>query len=173
MKEEAWQTAEREPDLPVISHKPWQAENLNFLLRQIDVCHCSCPFYLAKKLWYTPFGTLLEFFTCLIIHSPLCSPAWFMRCTSSIAIFSQQTVHIHCVSQNSFFSITFFSSSFSPWNHFMFPLWDDDDDFRLFTCLIHSTSHTPPPLPPKSKKDWKDDFTTLLLDLLEKKLFCQ
>jgi hypothetical protein len=37
---------------------------------------------------------------------------------SSIAIVSLQTVHTHCVSQNSFFSITFFSSSFSPWNHF-------------------------------------------------------
>jgi hypothetical protein len=69
-------------------------------------------------LWYTPFSTLLEFFTSLIIHSPLCSPAWFLRCTSSIAIFSLQTVNTHCVSQNSFFSITFFSSSFSPWNHF-------------------------------------------------------
>jgi hypothetical protein len=39
--------------------------------------------------------------------------------------------------------------------------------------IIHSTSHTAPPLPPKSKKDWKDDFTTLLMDLLEKKLLCQ
>ncbi len=37
---------------------------------------------------------------------------------SSIAIFALQTVHTHCVSQNSFFSITYFSSSFSPWNHF-------------------------------------------------------
>ncbi len=54
-----------------------------------------------------------------------------------------------------------------------FPLRDDDDDFRLFTSLIHSTSHTAPPLPPKSKKDWNEDFTTLLMDLLEKKLSCQ
>ncbi len=80
MKEESWETAEREPDLPVISHKPWQAENPNFLLCQIDVCHCSSPCYLAKELWYTPFSTLLEFFTSLIIHSPSCSPAWFLRC---------------------------------------------------------------------------------------------
>jgi len=52
-----------------------------------------------------------------------------------------------------------------------FPLPDDDDDdFRLFTSLIHSTSHTAPHVP---QKDWKDDFTTLLMDLLKKKLLCQ
>jgi hypothetical protein len=29
--------------------------------------------------------------------------------------------------------------------------------------------HTAPPTPPKSKRDWKDDGTTLLLNLLEEK----
>jgi len=27
--------------------------------------------------------------------------------------------------------------------------------------------HITPPTPPKSKRDWKDDFTTLLMDLFE------
>jgi hypothetical protein len=30
--------------------------------------------------------------------------------------------------------------------------------------------HTAPPAPPKSKRDWKDDCTTLLMDLFEAKL---
>ncbi len=42
MKEEALQF--READLPTISHKTWQAENLDVLLgrnRQTSACHCS------------------------------------------------------------------------------------------------------------------------------------
>jgi hypothetical protein len=74
-----------------------------------DVCHCSSPFYLAKELWYTLISTLLEFFTSLIIHSPSCSPAWFLRCKKpSIAIFSLQTVHAHCDSKFFFFNHIFF-----------------------------------------------------------------
>jgi hypothetical protein len=29
--------------------------------------------------------------------------------------------------------------------------------------------HTAPPAPPKSKRDWKDDSTVLLMDLFEEK----
>jgi len=29
--------------------------------------------------------------------------------------------------------------------------------------------HTSPPAPPKSKRDWKDDSTALLMDLFEEK----
>ncbi len=109
MKEESWETAEREPDLPLISHKPWQAENPNFLLCQIDVCHCSSPCYLAKELWYTPFSTLLEFFTSLIIHSPLCSPAWFLRCTILHSHFlTANCTHIVCFSKFFFLNHIFF-----------------------------------------------------------------
>jgi hypothetical protein len=32
-----------------------------------------------------------------------------------------------------------------------------------------SSFHTAPPAPPKSKRDWKDDSTTLLMDLFEEK----
>jgi hypothetical protein len=31
--------------------------------------------------------------------------------------------------------------------------------------------HITPPPPPKPKRDWKDNFTTLLMDLLEEKFF--
>jgi len=40
-KEEVWQTATQEADLPAIFHKTWQAENSDFLLRLMSACHSS------------------------------------------------------------------------------------------------------------------------------------
>jgi hypothetical protein len=35
---------------------------------------------------------------------------------------------------------------------------------------LFTMPHTAPPAPPKSKRDWKDDSTALLMDLFEEKL---
>jgi hypothetical protein len=34
---------------------------------------------------------------------------------------------------------------------------------------LFTVPHTAPPAPPKSKRDWKDDSTALLMDLFEEK----
>ncbi len=40
-----------------------------------------------------------------------------------------------------------------------------------FSLPLSIVLHITPPLPPKSKKDWKDYSTTLLMDLFEKSFF--
>jgi hypothetical protein len=40
-----------------------------------------------------------------------------------------------------------------------------------FSLPLSIVLHIAPPLPPKSKKDWKDYFTTLWMDLFEKSIF--
>jgi hypothetical protein len=72
MKEEAWQTAAREPDLPAIVHKPWQAENR---LPGTVPPPSSLP-----RNWGAPFSTLPEslmslsstfMLTCLVLEAPI------------------------------------------------------------------------------------------------------
>jgi hypothetical protein len=72
MKEEAWQTAAREPDLPALVHKPWQAENR----LPATVGHHSS----LSRNWGAPFSTLPEsrmgssstfMLTCLVLEAPI------------------------------------------------------------------------------------------------------
>jgi hypothetical protein len=72
MKEEAWRTAAREPDLPAIVHKPWQAENR---LPATVAPPSSLP-----RNWGAPFSTLSEslmsssstfMLTCLVLEAPI------------------------------------------------------------------------------------------------------
>ncbi len=96
-----------------------------------------------------------------------------LTCLHSVAIFSLHTIQYrHCVSQkNSLNHIFFCLSHHGTVSRAKFPsflslmMMGSSSSLPLFNIV----PHTAPPAPPKSKRDWKNDSTALLMDLFEEK----
>ncbi len=141
----AWQTgrahegrgaedAAREAELPTMSQKTWQAENLNVLLGRTRLATVApfpaCPRTAVLRLALCPSLSRVSPFTFVLSR------------LHSIAIFSVHTIQALCFSKNFFES--HFLLSFSPWtvSRAKFPV-PDDDGFKLFTSLVPCASHSP------------------------------
>jgi hypothetical protein len=98
--------AVREVDLPAISHKTWQAENLDVLLGRTRLATAApfpaCPRTAVLRLALCPSVSRVLPFT------------FVLNRLHSIAIFSVHTIQALCFSN--FFFDSYFLLSLSPWN---------------------------------------------------------
>ncbi len=146
MKEEARQIAVREVDPPAISHKTWQAENLDVLLGRTRLATAApfpaCPRTAVLRLALCPSVSRVLPFT------------FVLNRLHSIAIFSVHTIQALCFSN--FFSknhIFFCLSHHGTVSIAKFPSF-------LYLMMMGSSCSLPlfivpctaPPAPPKSKR---------------------
>ncbi len=152
--------AAREAELPTMSHKTWQAENVDVLLGRTRLATVApfpaCPRSAVLRLALCP---------CLSRVSPF---TFVLTRLHSIAIFSVHTIQALCFSN--FFFDSHFLLSFWPWNRlksqFSCPRWWWVQALH-FPCSLCLTQHLQ--LHPNPREIGKTIVQHFLMDLFEEK----